>query len=179
MRESGLVVPDNQQLKALTVFIRGKCPSIDVEVRIYLDGSDTQADRFEEGSDAAGDDALTDTADHSAANQNVLDISLLVRAAKGERDRYAPRSKRSLNFYFNDHTTWKILLREVWLSGRNKPRTCNPRSYRYGGLLSRSRQNLCYHASIINIYDNIASHINGYSAYQCTKKSHLAVSDIN
>ena len=54
------------------MLIRRKRPCINVEIWVYLDSSDFEANRLEQHTNAAGNDAFPHPADHSAANKDVL-----------------------------------------------------------------------------------------------------------
>ena len=102
---------------SLTVFVRGEGPGINVEIRVDLDGGDTQTNGLEQSPDAARDDALTDPAYHATAHQDVLDISFVVRTAERKIKEYNFTSNgrlRVLGLHNNGAIRYKN-----WLSGQD------------------------------------------------------------
>lgn len=55
------------------MFVRREGPSINVEVRVNLDGCNTQANGLEKGANTASDHPLPNTTDDTTTDQDVLD----------------------------------------------------------------------------------------------------------
>lgn len=69
-----------------TVLVRGEGPGVDVDVGVDFNGRDVEAAGFQDGPDAAGDDAFPNPRDHASGDQNVLhggDHSLLTKQEPG------------------------------------------------------------------------------------------------
>jgi hypothetical protein len=58
--------------RKLTMLIWRESSSVNVDVRINLNGRDSNAARSEDSSQTAGNDALTNATDHTASHQDVL-----------------------------------------------------------------------------------------------------------
>ena len=61
-----------EHTKNFAMLVRRKSAGVNVDVRVDLDGCDSDAICFKDCSDAAGDDAFPDAAYHTSSHQNVL-----------------------------------------------------------------------------------------------------------
>lgn len=73
-------------LRLLTVLERREGAGIDVDVRINLDRRHIDTTAVQQGTEAAGDDALSHAADHAASHKDVLHVASRVGGARCSRN---------------------------------------------------------------------------------------------
>ena len=61
-------------MRHLTVLVRREGPRVYVEVGVDLYGSDAETSRLDQSADAASDDALPNTADDAATDEDELEV---------------------------------------------------------------------------------------------------------